>query len=283
MTIIEEKENLKSVCWNITSCCNDNCSFCYRDNKSPMLTLDENKEIANKLVEMGFNKISFVGGEPLLYNDLFILADYIKSIDSSIILSITTNAILLTEYNENINTFEVNSYLIEKILIHFDWVTLSIEGSNPKQQYITGRNENHFLRIHTILDYLNSNESIKIKINTFVSKKNITFLQDIAMLLSNYRIDRWKLMPFLPSRYSANKNQTNYFLDSNEYIYSIKKLLCNLDSKTLSISIDTETDYCNKYINISSDGKIISFNGKDYRDLINIKNETINCIKQKLA
>ena len=67
-----------SVCWNITEKCNESCKFCYRTIVDD-LSLEENKRIADKLIEHGVEKITFAGGEPLLYKGLFGLAKYIKS------------------------------------------------------------------------------------------------------------------------------------------------------------------------------------------------------------
>ena len=81
---------LYSICWNITNKCNENCKFCYRkicnDN-----TLNQNKKIFDNLSQIKVDKITFSGGEPLLYENLFELVDYIKLKQPNIKLSLTTN------------------------------------------------------------------------------------------------------------------------------------------------------------------------------------------------
>lgn len=70
-------KELYSICWNITNKCNENCKFCYRkicnDN-----SLEQNKKIFDNLSQIKVDKITFSGGEPLLYGSLFELVDYIK-------------------------------------------------------------------------------------------------------------------------------------------------------------------------------------------------------------
>ena len=83
-----------SVCWNITEKCNENCEFCYRTLVND-LSLEESQKIADKLIEHGVEKITFAGGEPLLYKGLFELSGYIKEKAPNILLSITTNGLLM--------------------------------------------------------------------------------------------------------------------------------------------------------------------------------------------
>ena len=54
-------------------------------------TLEENKQIFDNLSKIKIDKITFSGGEPLLYDNLFALIDYIKRKNPKIKLSITTN------------------------------------------------------------------------------------------------------------------------------------------------------------------------------------------------
>lgn len=62
---------IKSVCWDITSRCNENCKFCYHNARNKDLSLEDNRIIFKRSLDFGPEKISFMGGEPLLYNDLF--------------------------------------------------------------------------------------------------------------------------------------------------------------------------------------------------------------------
>ena len=111
-----KKKQIYTVCWNITRKCNENCAFCYRTIAND-LSLANNKKIADKLLAHGVEKITFAGGEPLMYEDLFTLAEYIKNKNPNIILSLTTNGMLIDKDKE---------LLITKL---FDWITLDIESN----------------------------------------------------------------------------------------------------------------------------------------------------------
>ena len=83
-------KELYSVCWNVTNKCNENCKFCYRKISNDN-SLENNIKIFNNISNIKINKITFAGGEPLLYDKLFDLVDYIKKNNPDITLSITTN------------------------------------------------------------------------------------------------------------------------------------------------------------------------------------------------
>lgn len=127
-------KDLYSVCWNITGKCNENCLFCYRTIEDE-LCFDDNKRLVDVFVNENIKKITIAGGEPLLYEYLFDMAKYIKSKNSDIFLSITTNGLLL----------ECGS--IEKLLKYFDAITLSIDGDNENIHQELGRGKAHFKKI----------------------------------------------------------------------------------------------------------------------------------------
>ena len=60
-----------SVCWNITSRCNENCRFCYRIMCTKENTYEQNDRILDLLIELKIDKITWTGGEALLYPHLF--------------------------------------------------------------------------------------------------------------------------------------------------------------------------------------------------------------------
>ena len=86
-----------SVCWNITSRCNDKCLFCYRDRESKELNFDKQKKIIQKIAESGIRKVTFAGGEPLLVEKIQDLILYANK--NGLITSLTTNGILLNHEN----------------------------------------------------------------------------------------------------------------------------------------------------------------------------------------
>jgi radical SAM protein with 4Fe4S-binding SPASM domain len=88
------------VTWNLNanSTCNLRCRHCFAEGGSYVnssLSLKDNLTILGKLAEHGINRISFSGGEPLLYRDLNILIG--AAIDKNISIGVLTNGIALSD------------------------------------------------------------------------------------------------------------------------------------------------------------------------------------------
>lgn len=211
-------QRIYSVCWNITEKCNENCRFCYRT-LSPDLSLEENILIADKLIEYGVEKITFSGGEPLLYKNLIKLAKYIKEKNPSMILSLTTNGML------------INESTAKKIIELFDWITFDIDSPSEEYHINVGRGRNHLRK--NIENIKLFSGKIKIKVNTVVTKQNLKYIFLIWNILRNFDIKRWKLFRFYPINYQAIQNEDEFSITDTEFkdIISTIKNLEDIDRK----------------------------------------------------
>ena len=177
----------RSVCWNITSRCNENCKFCYRILTEKDNDIEKNKKILEVLAKLSVDKISWTGGEALLYPNLIELLKISKSY--GIINNLLTNGKLLSE--EKI--IELEPYL--------DYITLSYDSNSSDTYKIMGRGERHGINVIKALDFIQKNEiNVKVKINTLVSKINKDEITDIGKTLERYSIERWRLFKFMPLR-----------------------------------------------------------------------------------
>ena len=84
--------NKRSLCWNITPRCNSYCKFCYRNLKKREIELSENMGIINIISKLKIEKITFSGGECLLYPNLI---DLLKKCHK---LNIKTSVITKVNY-----------------------------------------------------------------------------------------------------------------------------------------------------------------------------------------
>lgn len=269
---------LKSICWDITSKCNETCRFCYRNSKNLDLLLNDNKIILKKLIDFGVDKISFVGGEPLLYENLFDLVkwgkDYCKG---KTVFSITTNAILLTDIVDN--SILINEKMMQKVTDVFDWITFSLDAPNSQLQSNIGRNKYHFERIKSLLIFAKKKRlSNKIKINTVVCKDNINSLIELFYLLENYNVSRWKLFRFLPSRGSAAIHKDEYKINDDEFENAISKLFELNVNHSIKISKNGYDKFDNSYITISSEGKLVIYNGEKYINKVDLRTDDVSKI-----
>lgn len=270
------KENIiKSICWDITSNCNDNCDFCYRNYDNKELDFNNNITILKKLIDMGVDKISFVGGEPLLYKDLFILLEWGKKYAKhKTMFSITTNAVLLTHISDG--KVIINVELMQKLCDLFEWITFSLDAPNGDIQSLMGRNFMHFERIIVILEYLNNmGYQNKIKINTVASLLNIDYLFDLYKLLCRYNIKRWKIFHFLPSRGNALKNRDRFYISEEVFMDKVQEINNYNITKQIEISVNGYDKFDNSYITISSEGKLVVYNNGKYVNELDLLNEDV--------
>lgn len=266
-----------SICWDITAKCNDNCLFCYRDKNVAELNYENNKRIIKKLINNDVGKISFLGGEPLLYNELFDLIEYAKSFHTKTEFSITTNAIKLIDFEKG--NYIINRQLLQKIIDHFDWITLSLDAPTSEMQTEIGRNSNHYKRILILLEELKLYPSIKIKINTLVCKVNQNSILQLQELLSNYNISRWKLFQFLPSRGNAKDNQSKLVISREAFLSVIGQLEKN---NAMKITANDYYDFLDTYISINSAGYLVKYDGENYKEILDIKNKDFRDILQQI-
>lgn len=258
----------RSVCWNISSRCNENCKFCYRILTEKENDIAKNKKILDLLSELSISKISWTGGEALLYPNLIELLKISKSY--GIINNLLTNGRLLSKKKIT----ELEPYL--------DYITLSYDSNNEDTYKIMGRGEQHGKNVIQSLDFIKeSNINIKIKINTLVSKINKDEIIDIGRTLEKYNIERWRLFKFIPLRNVAISNSTNFEISDEEFRQVVLDVK-NLYGQHIQISERNEDKIQSNYLLINSVGDfIITENMKDTK-LYNIDEENYEILKKYL-
>ena len=242
-----------SVCWNITDKCNENCKFCFRKHCKEN-TLEENKRIFDNLSKIKIYKLTFSGGEALIYKDLFKLIDYIKQKNPSIILSLTSNGKI------------IDDNILEKIIEKFDIITFPIDSSNDNINEKIGRGKNHLKKIINLLEKCNN--KIKIKINTVANKYNIQDITNIYELIKIYNINRWKILRYFPIR-EGLKYKDEFYID-DELSNNIETIInsINKDSK-IKINYDNVEEFKTSYFIIYPNGTIENNEKKEIGNLIN--------------
>lgn len=258
----------RSICWNITSRCNENCRFCYRILMDRENDLEKNKKILELLTKLSVSKISWTGGEALLYPDLIELLKISKK--NGIVNNLLTNGKELSRKK----ILELEPYL--------DYITLSYDSNSSDIYKMMGRGEEHGNNVIEILDYIEKNNvDIKIKINTLVSKLNKDEIVDIGNILNKYKIERWRLFKFLPLRNCAIGNSQEFKIDDKEFNYIVSNIR-KLYYKSMRISKRDEDMIQSNYLLINSIGDFIIT--EDFKDKIiyNIDESNIRKIKKYL-
>lgn len=153
------------------------CKFCYATFEDLHVVSQLSKydafKILDKLKEAGLQKITFAGGEPLLYRWIYEVIVYSKSI--GLTTSIITNGSLLTDD------------VIENFTGLLDWIGLSVDSlkheTNVRIGRVYKRNPNYYdlvtkikkngfkLKINTVVNRFNENESMQDFVETANPKR----------------------------------------------------------------------------------------------------------------
>lgn len=137
------------------------CKFCYatfEDMKVlSQLSLKDACIILDKLKKAGLQKITFAGGEPLLYKWLTEVITYSKNIGFT--TSIITNGSFL------------NQHKLEQWSEILDWIGISIDSLNNDTNIKIGRTHRNIIDYYDLIRIIKS-YNYKIKINTVVNKFN---------------------------------------------------------------------------------------------------------------
>ncbi len=250
--------NQKHICWNITTRCNATCAFCHRMNNVYDLPYRLNNEILDKLIGCGIRRITWTGGEALLYKDLEILMK--KAKQNGIINHLITNG----------QAF--NQEKIESLAPVLDIVTLSLDSCDNEINYLMGRGYEQYNNISKIVAYLKEKYPyLKIKINTVACKLNIDKFTEISNFILNSGIDRWKIFRFMDLRGDAISNKNKFWISTEEF----EKLKKNINEVLISNNyhehsfIDIE-DFEKDYILIRADGAVVVTRNKEDRVLGNL-------------
>lgn len=170
------------------------CQFCFASfediNQSVLpkghLTNEQAIEVVTQLAEIGFEKITFAGGEPTLCPWL---SDLIKTAkNAGLTTMIVTNGSKLTDE------------FLEANRNHLDWIAVSIDSINPETNLEIGRAISGKTPL-SVAYYKSIIDKIKVygyglKINTVVTRQNCN--ENISELIKYAKPKRWKILQVLP-------------------------------------------------------------------------------------
>lgn len=185
---------IPSVNFHLWEPCNMRCKFCFatfQDLKKSILPYghlpkEDAIEVVLQLAEIGFEKITFAGGEPTLCPWL---PDLIKTAkNAGLTTMIVTNGSKLTD------EFLMNNKE------HLDWIAVSIDSISSETNIEIGRAITGKTPL-SVKYYKSVIEKIKhygygLKINTVVTNKNCE--ENLSELIEYAKPKRWKILQALP-------------------------------------------------------------------------------------
>ena len=185
--------NVTTVNYHLVKHCPMACNFCYarfddviRDTKVSTLGLptEHARKVVAELAGLGFEKINFAGGEPLLRKDLPELIRYAKSL--GLVTSIISNGQLIT------------ADWIKAVYGHLDQIGISVDSALPERRVLMGRaikgkplSNADYLDRATLIRMA----QISLKINSVVTAQN--FDEDMNAFIQELAPQRWKVFQAL--------------------------------------------------------------------------------------
>lgn len=183
-------ENPFIVIWEITRACELKCLHCRADAQTkphPLeLTHEEGLQLIDQIYEMDNPMLVFSGGDCMIREDLFDLAEY--AVKKGMRVSITPSA--------TNNVTKEKMEMAKKIGLS-RWA-FSLDGHNPEiHDHFRGTAGSFNLTLEQI-SYLNELE-MPLQINTVISKYNYDYLEEMAQLVEDLGAVLWSVFLLVPT------------------------------------------------------------------------------------
>jgi radical SAM protein with 4Fe4S-binding SPASM domain len=199
----------KYLVLEITNRCNLNCIHCsVRANErlENELTTTEWKNLLTTLAEMSVEAVGLSGGEPLLREDVFDLANH--ALNHGLLVGLVTNGLLL------------NRGIIEKIKkMNLD-VQISLDGSRPQYHDKIRNQEGSFEKLLEKVRLLRE-EEIKFTVAAVATAHNYKDLPDLLRLSEKIGANSFRVQPFFPvGRGSLHREELDLDQSMTKFISS---------------------------------------------------------------
>lgn len=177
----------QSVFWELTWACNHSCLHCVvsggkKDSRE--LMTEECKRLADELARLGLKSIAFSGGEPLLREDFFEIAEHVSRL--GIATQIATNGTLVDEG-------------VARQLKRLDFnVQITLNGSSPQTHDRFCGMENAYEKAVNGVTFLNR-AGVPTTIATVATKANVSDIPDTVDTAIRLGAESFRLIPFIPS------------------------------------------------------------------------------------
>jgi radical SAM protein with 4Fe4S-binding SPASM domain len=156
--------------WNLTNRCNSSCLHCYSKatlESTDTLSTDEIFTTMADMAKSGIKFIIFSGGEPLTRHDIFEIAAHAREL--GIVTYLSTNGLYV--HNSN----------VEKIVAAFDYIGVSIDGSQETHDHFRGLKGSFKLSMEAIKLLVSHSNRVGIRFTlTTQTLQDLPFIFELA-------------------------------------------------------------------------------------------------------
>lgn len=181
-----EKFVPRLISWNLTFRCNLRCAHCYMDARESRgeLNTDEGKMLIDQIAEVSKPTLILSGGEPLLRNDVFELAQY--GTGKGLRMAMGTNGTLITDHMAR----QLKLSGVQRIAV-------SLDSSVPERHDEFRGVKGSWKRTIGGIEACRRND-IDIQINTTVTQQNYDEIDDIMALAEKLGASNFHLFFLVP-------------------------------------------------------------------------------------
>lgn len=185
------------VIWELTRACQLKCLHCRAEaqyRRDPReLSFEEGMALIDQIMEMNNPMLVFTGGDPLMRQDVFDIAEY--AVKKGVRVSMTPSA-----------TPNVTKEAIEKAKqVGLARWAFSLDGPNAEiHDHFRGTSGSFDLTIERI-KYLHELE-IPVQINTVISRYNIDYLEEMAQVVEELKCVLWSVFFLVPTGRGQEKD-----------------------------------------------------------------------------
>lgn len=224
------KKQIPSVNFHLWEPCNMRCKFCFagfKDVKQSILPKghlpkEQAVQVVQQLADLGFEKITFAGGEPTLCSWLSDLIATAKQ--AGLTTMIVTNGSKLTDK------------FLQDNQKNLDWIAISVDSLNIDTNTAIGRAISGKTSLQPNY-YFDLADKIKqygfgFKVNTVVNRLN--FNENLSEFILYSKPKRWKIFQVLPivgqndlhiDDFKITGEQFQYFLSNHSGLHDFTKLV----------------------------------------------------------
>ena len=235
-----------AVNYHVIKACNAHCEFCFANfphmGRRDELSRPDQERLVDMLVDAGFGKINFAGGEPTLVKHLGALCERVKKRSGGdCAVSIVTNGKRLGR-------------LIDEAGQWIDWVALSIDSGKDAVNAALGRTRGGVLYAEGILSLGDTlrRRGIGLKLNTVVNRLNVD--EDMTAFVRRLAPGRWKLFQVLPVAGENDHGVADLEIRDDEFEAFVERHR-SLRRDGIAIVPESNELMTNSYLMISPDGR----------------------------
>jgi len=204
-------------------------------------------EIPGLLADAGCRKITFEGGEPLLYPRIFDLVDVAKEVGLTTCL--VTNGSLLT------------SAKLERLSETLDWLGLSVDSAREEVEVALGRGYGNHVSHTTRVANWAHDLGVALKVNSVITKLN--YRENMTEFIGSLGPRRFKAFQMLAIRGENEIAVDGLGIGPSEFRHFVEAHR-SLDAYGIRFVPETQEDMIGSYIMMQPDGTFYSNLGHRY-------------------